>query len=102
MTRAARPATLTAVSGRPLAGSVTRASGVLRRAQRGLRDREPPTGDGSPGVRAGLEEHLGEACLGTVSEVFDGDAPPRPGGAPAQAWSVSELLRVLLVELAPR
>jgi glycogen debranching enzyme len=35
-----------------------------------------------------------EACLGQVSEVFSGDAPHAAGGAPAQAWSVSELLRV--------
>src|SRR5689334_22676347 len=40
-----------------------------------------------------LARHLEEACLGQVSEVFDGDAPHTPGGAPAQAWSVAELLR---------
>jgi glycogen debranching enzyme len=43
---------------------------------------------------AGFEEHLREACLGQVSEIFDGDAPHRPRGCVAQAWSVSELLRV--------
>jgi predicted glycogen debranching enzyme len=37
-----------------------------------------------------------DAGLGFVSEVFDGDAPHRPGGAIAQAWSVAELLRVAL------
>jgi predicted glycogen debranching enzyme len=42
---------------------------------------------------AGFEEHLREACLGQVSEIFDGDAPHRPRGCVAQAWSVSELLR---------
>ena len=35
-----------------------------------------------------------EGCIGQIGEVFDGDAPHRPGGAPAQAWSVSEVLRV--------
>jgi glycogen debranching enzyme len=30
---------------------------------------------------------------GTVPEVYDGDAPHRPGGTPAQAWSVAEVLR---------
>jgi predicted glycogen debranching enzyme len=35
----------------------------------------------------------GEGCVGQVGEVFSGDAPHAPGGAPAQAWSVSELLR---------
>jgi len=42
-----------------------------------------------------LLRHLTEdACLGSVSEVFDGDPPHRPGGCPAQAWSVAELIRV--------
>ncbi|HSW44484.1 MAG TPA: amylo-alpha-1,6-glucosidase, partial [Phycisphaerae bacterium] len=40
-----------------------------------------------------LVEHLDEAGLGSVSEVFDGDPPHRPGGCFAQAWSVAELLR---------
>ena len=43
-----------------------------------------------------LERHLAaEACLGSVSEVFDGEAPHLPAGAPAQAWSVAELLQLL-------
>ena len=42
----------------------------------------------------GLINHLEDAGLGTVSEVFDGDPPHRPVGCFAQAWSVSELLRV--------
>lgn len=41
----------------------------------------------------GFEDHLAEAGLGHVSEVFDGDAPHRPGGCFAQAWSESEILR---------
>ncbi len=40
-----------------------------------------------------LVDHLDEAGLGSVSEVFDGDPPHRPGGCIAQAWSVAELLR---------
>ena len=32
---------------------------------------------------------------GSVPEVFDGDQPHAAGGCPAQAWSVSELLRVV-------
>jgi predicted glycogen debranching enzyme len=43
---------------------------------------------------AGFAPHLREAGVGTVSEVFDGDPPHRPGGAIAQAWSVAELLRI--------
>jgi predicted glycogen debranching enzyme len=38
--------------------------------------------------------HLGQAGLGHVSEIFDGDAPHQPRGCFAQAWSVAELLRV--------
>ena len=40
-----------------------------------------------------FEDHLTEACLGQVSEIFDGDAPHLPRGCVAQAWSVAELLR---------
>jgi glycogen debranching enzyme len=32
---------------------------------------------------------------GTLPEVFDADDPQQPGGCPAQAWSVSEVLRVI-------
>ncbi|MBI3948174.1 MAG: glycogen debranching enzyme family protein [Armatimonadetes bacterium] len=42
-----------------------------------------------------LVAHLARAGIGSVSEVFDGDFPHAPGGCPAQAWSVAELLRVL-------
>jgi glycogen debranching enzyme len=40
-------------------------------------------------------EHLDEACVGQVSEIFDGDAPHKPRGCVAQAWSVAELLRAV-------
>jgi predicted glycogen debranching enzyme len=43
----------------------------------------------------GFAPHLDEAGLGTVSEIFDGDAPHAPRGCIAQAWSVGELLRVI-------
>lgn len=43
----------------------------------------------------GMEEHLAEAGLGQISEIFDGDAPHQPRGCFAQAWSVAEILRVL-------
>lgn len=42
---------------------------------------------------AGFEQHLLEAGLGSISEVFDGDEPHAPGGCVAQAWSVAEVLR---------
>ncbi len=41
-----------------------------------------------------LLEHLTEdGCLGQICEIFDGDAPHRPRGCIAQAWSVGELIR---------
>jgi predicted glycogen debranching enzyme len=46
-----------------------------------------------------FDQHLSEAGLGNVSEVFDGDAPHRPRGCIAQAWSVAELLRVITEDL---
>ncbi len=42
---------------------------------------------------ANFEQHLTEACLGQVSEIFDGDPPHTSRGCVAQAWSVAELLR---------
>ena len=44
---------------------------------------------------APMLDHLGEAGLNSISEIFDGNAPNRPRGCIAQAWSVSEALRVL-------
>ena len=41
-----------------------------------------------------LLAHLGEAGLGSISEIFDGDTPHAARGCIAQAWSVAELLRV--------
>jgi maltooligosyltrehalose trehalohydrolase len=36
---------------------------------------------------------IGEACLGTVSEIFDAEPPFTPRGCVSQAWSVAETLR---------
>jgi predicted glycogen debranching enzyme len=41
----------------------------------------------------GFVPHLGEACLGTISEIFDAEPPFMPRGCVAQAWSVAEVLR---------
>jgi predicted glycogen debranching enzyme len=46
------------------------------------------------GVLDGLEEHLGEWGVGSVSETADGSPPHAATGCPFQAWSVAELLRV--------
>ena len=39
-----------------------------------------------------IQDHLLDAGLGTVSEIFDGAPPHHPRGAPAQAWSVACIL----------
>ena len=44
---------------------------------------------------APLVEHLGQAGLGHVSEIADGDAPHQPRGCPFQAWSLGEYLRLV-------
>ena len=41
--------------------------------------------------------HLGQAGLGSISEIFDGQEPHEPGGCIAQAWSSAEALRMLLL-----
>lgn len=43
-----------------------------------------------------LLDHLYEAGIGSVSEIFDGDAPHKPRGCFAQAWSVAETIRAHL------
>jgi predicted glycogen debranching enzyme len=52
-----------------------------------------------PGARALLTpllDHLvHEACVGSVSEIFDAEAPYTPRGCAAQAWSVAELTRLV-------
>ena len=40
-----------------------------------------------------MSQHLTGGCVGTLSEIFDGDAPFISRGAFAQAWSVAEVLR---------
>jgi glycogen debranching enzyme len=45
------------------------------------------------GFLEGLRPHLDEACVGSVSEIFDADDPFTPRGCVAQAWSVAEMLR---------
>jgi predicted glycogen debranching enzyme len=44
----------------------------------------------------GFEQHLGEAGIGTISEIFDAEEPFMPRGCIAQAWSVAEVLRCLV------
>jgi glycogen debranching enzyme len=41
----------------------------------------------------GFVPHLDEACIGSISEVFDAESPFTPRGCIAQAWSIAEVLR---------
>ncbi|KXJ98735.1 MAG: glycogen debranching protein [Acidobacteria bacterium OLB17] len=43
---------------------------------------------------AGLELHLHDTMLGSLSEIFDADAPHSAKGAAAQAWSIGEFARI--------
>ena len=53
----------------------------------------PEDGDTARTFVENFASHLGEACIGSISEVFDAEAPYWPRGCAAQAWSVAEVLR---------
>jgi glycogen debranching enzyme len=42
---------------------------------------------------AAFDRDLSQACIGSVSEVYDAEQPHTPRGCIAQAWSVAEVLR---------
>lgn len=48
-----------------------------------------------------LRDHLSQACIGQVAEIFDATAPFLPRGCVAQAWGVAELLRAWRLTDAP-
>lgn len=76
----------------PLAEAVLRAGDFSARACAEARAILGPT---LASLRAG--------CLGQLPEVYDGEdtpeRPQRPGGSPAQAWSVAECLRAMVMIL---
>ncbi|MDC0684984.1 amylo-alpha-1,6-glucosidase [Sorangium sp. wiwo2] len=49
--------------------------------------------DAARRLLAPMGDHINAAGLGSISEIFDGDAPFVPRGCIAQAWSVGEALR---------
>lgn len=51
---------------------------------------------GARELLTGFEGHLNEACIGSISEVFDAEFPFTARGTIAQAWSVAEVLRAYL------
>lgn len=48
-----------------------------------------------------VRSHLYQGCIGSVSEIFDGDAPHTCRGCYAQAWSVGEILRAYTEDILP-
>ena len=42
---------------------------------------------------SGFHNHISEGCIGSISEIFDADAPFAPRGCVSQAWGVAEVLR---------
>jgi glycogen debranching enzyme len=50
---------------------------------------------------APVEKHFTEGCIGSISEIFDGDAPHTCRGCYAQAWSVGEVLRCYREDILP-
>ena len=46
-----------------------------------------------------VREHLYEGCIGSISEIFDGDSPHTCRGCYAQAWSVGEVLRCYVEDI---
>jgi len=53
----------------------------------------PEDREGARRFLSGFVPHLNEACIGSISEVFDAVEPYTPRGCVAQAWSVAEVLR---------
>jgi predicted glycogen debranching enzyme len=53
----------------------------------------PEDRQGARRLLEGFSAHLNEACIGSISEIFDAEEPFRPRGCVAQAWSVAEVLR---------
>ena len=61
-----------------------------------------------PGDRAsaralleGFWTHLDEACVGSISEIFDAEPPFTPRGCISQGWSVAEALRAFILTAEP-
>lgn len=49
-----------------------------------------------------VRKHLSDSgCIGSISEIFDGDTPHNPRGCYAQAWSVGEVLRCYCEDILP-
>ena len=56
----------------------------------------PDDAAGAKEFLKGFSSQLHEACVGSISEIFDAEPPFNPRGCVAQAWSVAEVLRCWL------
>jgi len=56
----------------------------------------PEAPGGAKEFLKGFATHLNDACVGSISEIFDAEAPYTARGCIAQAWSVAEVLRCWL------
>ena len=65
-----------------------------------VNERSPKARKQAEGWLAEFRRYVEDEGLGQIPEVFDGDAPHRAGGCLAQAWSVAELLRSLVEDIA--
>lgn len=48
-----------------------------------------------------FKDHLRDAGLGSISEIFEGNEPTLPKGCFSQAWSVGEILRAYVEDILP-
>ena len=72
--------------------------GAYAAAFRRVNGRGPKTAKAIRHLVAPLRDFLLGDGFGQIPEIFDGDAPHRPRGCVAQAWSVAELLRIAVDE----
>ncbi len=57
-------------------------------------DRDPAAIAAARAHLTGVDSQLLQGCIGHLPEILDGDTPHHPRGCDAQAWSVTEVLRV--------
>src|SRR5947209_6269297 len=71
-------------------GRASRVSGMSQRSAASMSSTDPKQ---AARFLEPLATHLNVHGLGSISEIFDGDAPFAPRGCISQAWSVAEVLR---------
>jgi starch synthase (maltosyl-transferring) len=64
-------------------------------------DHQPEAVDAARAYLGSLDRLLQEGCIGQLPEILDGDAPHTSRGCDAQAWSITEALRVWLRLASP-